>query len=65
MELIQIAPAQKIPAPKPEWLKARAPMGENYHDLKRLARSLNLHTVCESATAPTSANAGITKPQPS
>jgi lipoic acid synthetase len=52
MELIQIEPARKAPAPKPEWLKARAPMGENYHDLKRLARSLNLHTVCESAHCP-------------
>ena len=52
MELIQIEPARKTPAPKPEWLKARAPMGENYHDLKRLARSLNLHTVCESAHCP-------------
>jgi lipoic acid synthetase len=35
-----------------QWLKARAPGGENYHDLKRLARSLNLHTVCESAHCP-------------
>jgi lipoic acid synthetase len=52
MDLIQIEPARKAPAPKPEWLKARAPMGENYHDLKRLARSLNLHTVCESAHCP-------------
>ncbi len=52
MELVQIEPFRKSPAPKPEWLKARAPMGENYHDLKRLARSLNLHTVCESAHCP-------------
>jgi lipoic acid synthetase len=52
MDLIQIEPARKAPVPKPEWLKARAPMGENYHDLKRLARSLNLHTVCESAHCP-------------
>jgi lipoic acid synthetase len=52
IDLVQIAPAQKTPAPKPEWLKARAPMGENFHDLKRLARSLNLHTVCESAHCP-------------
>ena len=52
MELVQIAPARKTPAPKPEWLRARAPMGENYHDLKRLSRSLNLHTVCESAQCP-------------
>src|SRR5580658_4419340 len=52
MELVQIAPALKVPAPKPEWLKARAPVGENFHELKRLARSLNLHTVCESAHCP-------------
>ncbi len=65
MELVQIEPARRAPAPKPEWLKARAPVGENYHSLKRLARSLGLHTVCESAYAPTSASAGTTKPRPS
>ena len=52
MDLVQIEPARRVPAPKPEWLKARAPVGENYHDLKRLARSLGLHTVCESAHCP-------------
>ncbi len=52
MELVQIAPTLKAPAPKPEWLKARAPVGENYHSLKQLARSLQLHTVCESAHCP-------------
>jgi lipoic acid synthetase len=51
-ELVQISPALKTPAPKPAWLKARAPVGENYHDLKRLARSLQLNTVCESAHCP-------------
>ncbi|MCI0355612.1 MAG: lipoyl synthase, partial [Acidobacteria bacterium] len=38
--------------PKPAWLKSRAPMGDNYHQLKKLARSLGLHTVCESAQCP-------------
>jgi lipoic acid synthetase len=52
MELVQIEPVLKAPAPKPDWLKARAPVGENYHDLKRLARSLGLNTVCESAHCP-------------
>jgi len=52
MDLVQIAPLRAAPAPKPEWLKARAPVGENFHDLKRLARSLGLHTVCESAQCP-------------
>ena len=52
MDLVQIAPARTAPAPKPDWLKARAPVGENYHALKRLARTLGLHTVCESAQCP-------------
>ena len=52
MELVQISPARVAPAPKPEWLKARAPVGENYHGLKQLARSLQLNTVCESAHCP-------------
>ncbi|MGC9223245.1 MAG: lipoyl synthase [Terracidiphilus sp.] len=52
MDLVQIEPMRRVPAPKPEWLKARAPVGENYHSLKRLARSLGLHTVCESAQCP-------------
>ena len=52
MDLVQIEPARPTPAPKPEWLRARAPVGENYHELKRLARSLGLHTVCESAQCP-------------
>jgi len=52
IDLVQIAPVRTAPAPKPEWLKARAPVGENFHSLKRLARSLNLNTVCESAHCP-------------
>ncbi|MDQ1692605.1 MAG: lipoyl synthase [Acidobacteriaceae bacterium] len=48
---IDTAPPRR-PAPKPAWLKAKAPVGENYHSLKKLARSLNLHTVCESAQCP-------------
>jgi lipoic acid synthetase len=52
VELVQIDLAPKRPVSKPDWLKARAPVGDNYHDLKKLARSLNLHTVCESAHCP-------------
>jgi lipoyl synthase len=36
----------------PDWIKARLPSGENYHDLKRLLRGLNLNTVCEEAHCP-------------
>jgi lipoic acid synthetase len=51
-ELVQIDLSPRRPQKKPEWLKARAPMGENYHALKKLARQLDLHTVCESAQCP-------------
>jgi len=52
LDLIQIEVGPKLRQPKPSWLKARAPMGDNYHDLKKLARGLGLHTVCESAQCP-------------
>jgi lipoic acid synthetase len=50
--LVQIDVTPRKPVAKPEWLKARAPMGETFHALKKLARELNLHTVCESAHCP-------------
>ena len=37
---------------RPEWLRAPAPIGENYRELKSLIDSLKLHTVCESAACP-------------
>lgn len=37
---------------KPEWLKVRFFGGPNYQELKRLMRTLGLHTVCESARCP-------------
>jgi lipoyl synthase len=51
-DLIQIDLGPRPRTPKPEWLKARAPGGETFHALKKLARDLNLHTVCESAQCP-------------
>jgi lipoic acid synthetase len=51
-QLIQI---ETYPLPrqaKPAWLKAKAPVGDNFHNLKKLARGLGLHTVCESAQCP-------------
>jgi lipoic acid synthetase len=37
---------------RPKWLRAPAPVGENYRELKNLVTRLNLHTVCESAACP-------------
>jgi lipoic acid synthetase len=39
-------------APKPPWLKVRAPGGESYGKLKDTFRKLDLHTVCEEARCP-------------
>lgn len=36
----------------PDWIRARIPTGDNYFELKRLMRGLDLHTVCESAHCP-------------
>ncbi|HEX4424949.1 MAG TPA: lipoyl synthase [Terriglobales bacterium] len=51
-ELVQIEAFPPIRHPKPAWLKAKAPSGDNFHNLKKLARDLGLHTVCESAQCP-------------
>ncbi len=40
------------PLARPAWLRAPAPVGQNYRELKGLIDSLGLHTVCESAACP-------------
>src|SRR5438034_9857028 len=52
IQLVQIEIGPPIRQPKPSWLRAKAPVGENFHNLKKLARGLGLHTVCESAQCP-------------
>ena len=39
-------------APKPSWLRVRAPGGDRYHELQRTFRELGLFTVCEEARCP-------------
>jgi lipoic acid synthetase len=51
-QLVQIAVGPPVRQAKPDWLRAKAPVGENFHNLKKLARGLGLHTVCESAQCP-------------
>lgn len=46
--LVSIAPKTERPA----WLRAPAPVGTNYRELKDLIERLRLHTVCESAACP-------------
>jgi len=51
-QLVQIELHPPLKQPKPSWLRAKAPVGDNFHNLKKLARGLGLHTVCESAQCP-------------
>ena len=37
---------------KPEWIRVRPGSGQSYHDVKRMLREHNLHTVCEEASCP-------------
>jgi lipoyl synthase len=46
--LVSITPTPE----RPPWLRAPAPVGNNYRELKDLIDRLGLHTVCESAACP-------------
>jgi lipoic acid synthetase len=37
---------------RPQWIKAKAPGGENYRKVKQTLDTYGLHTVCESANCP-------------
>jgi lipoic acid synthetase len=53
LHLVAKEPHRSAPqAKKPEWLKIRLNHGEHYQEVKRLARGLDLHTVCEEARCP-------------
>ncbi len=49
-------PVREVPPPeahpRPPWLRVKFFGGPNYQELKRIMRTLNLHTVCESARCP-------------
>jgi lipoic acid synthetase len=44
--------AEPLPLRRPDWLKARIPAGRAYLETKAILRTLDLHTVCESANCP-------------
>jgi lipoic acid synthetase len=51
--LVSLTAASASPVPpRPAWLRAPAPAGTNYRELKTLISELKLHTVCESAACP-------------
>jgi len=46
------ATAEQLTGRRPEWLKVRAPGGEDYARVKSMMRTKDLHTVCEEARCP-------------
>ncbi|HWG75117.1 MAG TPA: lipoyl synthase [Acidimicrobiales bacterium] len=49
---VDCATAVPVDVRKPEWLRVKARMGEDYRRLQRTVRSLDLVTVCEEAGCP-------------
>ena len=37
---------------RPEWLKVRLPMGENYRNVRSIVDEFKLHTICQSGSCP-------------
>jgi len=49
---IKVVPAGEV-LRKPDWIRVRAAApGSRFHDIKRILREHNLHTVCEEASCP-------------
>ncbi|MDD2916111.1 MAG: lipoyl synthase [Gallionella sp.] len=48
---IKIVPLQQR-LRKPEWIRVKSGSGQGYHDVKRVLRENQLHTVCEEASCP-------------
>ncbi len=49
---VEVRNAQTPIEHKPEWIRTTARAGENYQDMRSLARGAGLHTVCAEACCP-------------
>jgi lipoic acid synthetase len=47
---VKIVVAERLP--KPPWIRVRAPSSPRFHEIKKILRAHNLHTVCEEASCP-------------
>ena len=47
---IKIVPAERLK--KPDWIRVRLGNGQRFHEIKRILRDHQLHTVCEEASCP-------------
>jgi lipoic acid synthetase len=50
---LPVVDAQASSRPKkPEWLKVRLPIGENYRNVRSIVDEFHLHTICQSGSCP-------------
>jgi lipoic acid synthetase len=47
---IKVVAAERLK--KPDWIRVRAPSSPRFHEIKKILRDHNLHTVCEEASCP-------------
>jgi len=45
-------PVNDMRLKRPEWLKVRLPMGENYRQVRSIVDDFKLHTICQSGNCP-------------
>jgi len=45
-------PVNDMRPKRPEWLKVRLPMGENYRQVRSIVDDFKLHTICQSGNCP-------------
>src|SRR5210317_1662290 len=43
---------KKVRRRKPEWLRVKLPIGENYRNVKSVVETHGLHTICQSGNCP-------------
>ena len=47
-----LSPQEGTTNKKPDWLRVRLPIGENYRQVRGLVESYKLHTICQSGNCP-------------
>lgn len=52
MHELPISQAQPATQRKPEWLRVKLPIGENYRKVRSLVDEFKLHTICQSGNCP-------------
>lgn len=52
LELPVLEPQTTARPKRPDWLKVRLPMGENYRNVRSIVDDFQLHTICQSGNCP-------------